>query len=104
MWLGGNKNRVTSTDENACRTLREQRVVVSVPQIWKKWVRRFSVFSKYVDAQHCSKYSYSRFWSRVSKCRESYTLKSVCSNTVEYEVSNSSEEEFKRLRKHAKIA
>ena len=39
----------------------------------------------------------------MSKCRESSTLKSVCSNTVEYGVSNSSLE-FERLRKQAKIA
>ena len=39
----------------------------------------------------------------MSKCRESSTLKSVCSNTVEYGVSNSSLES-ERLRKHVKIA
>ena len=39
----------------------------------------------------------------MSKCRESSTLKSVCSNTVEYGVSNYSLE-FERLRKQVKIA
>ena len=39
----------------------------------------------------------------MSKCRESSTLKSVCSNTVEYGVSNSSLE-FERLRTQERIA
>ena len=39
----------------------------------------------------------------MSKCRESSTLKSVCSNTVEYGVSNSSLE-FERLGIQVKIA
>ena len=64
-WLGRNKNRVTRMD-----AMQEQRVVV--PQIWKKLVRRPSVFSKYVDAQHRSKYSYSTFRSSVSKCLQQH--------------------------------
>ena len=77
----------------------EQRAVVPVPQMWKKNDEETQRISKCVDAQH---------WS---KCWESSTLKSgcsntfqrVCSNTVEFGVSNSSLE-FERLRKQAKIA
>ena len=46
----------------------------------RKLVRRPSVFSKYVDAQHRSTYPYIRSRSSVPKCRESFTIKSACSN------------------------
>ena len=36
---------------------------------------------QYVDAQHWSIYPYMRSRSSVSKCRESFTIKSACSNT-----------------------
>ena len=72
----------------------EQRVVVSVPEIWKKIGE---------EIQRIQQVRRCRFRSSVSKCGESSTLKSVCSNTVEYGVSNSTLE-FERLRKQVKIA
>ena len=47
----------------------------------RKLARWPSVFSKCVDAQHWSTYSYIRFRSSVSKCSESFIIKRSCSNT-----------------------
>ena len=110
-WLGVNKNRVARKDEMRAESRGTESCRASSADVEENWWGN-PAYSASTSMPNTDRSTlYSRFWSRVSKCWESSTLKSacsntfkrVCSNTVEFGVSNSSLE-FERLTEQANIA
>ena len=79
----------------------EQRVVVSVPQIWKKIGEEIQ---RIQQVRRCPTLIEVLVQQILEQSVEVQRVMHSQERLQQHEVSNSSEEEFKRLRKQAKIA